>query len=142
MFRGETMPQSYSKEDFAKMQQQAINRVREMQRQSRMNGQEESKPLPDAPAAAEAQQDKKAVPPQKSRTETNEKPVQKREEPPKRADAPPPPPIKRVYAKSRPNVSPFFEMDSDVALILPLLLLLQRDGADEMLILALLYIMS
>lgn len=141
MFRGETMPQSYSKEDFAKMQQQAINRVREMQRQSRMNRQEESKPLPDAPAAAKAQPGERAEPPQKSRPETSEPPAQKREEPPKRADAPPPP-IKRVYAKSRPNVSPFFEMDSDVALILPLLLLLQRDGADEMLILALLYIMS
>ena len=135
------MPQSYSKEDFAKMQQQAINRVREMQRQSRMNRQEESKPFPDAPAAAETQQNKKAEPAQKSRPETNEQPAQKREEPPKKPDTPPPP-IKRVYAKSRPNVSPFFEMDSDVALILPLLLLLQRDGADEMLILALLYIMS
>ena len=126
------MPQSYSKEDFAKMQQQAINRVREMQRQSRMNRQEESKPFPDAPAAAETQQNKKAEPAQKSRPETNEQPAQKREEPP----------IKRVYAKSRANFTPFFEMDSDVALILPLLLLLQRDGADEMLILALLYIMS
>ena len=135
------MPQSYSKEDFAKMQQQAINRVREMQRQSRMNRQEESKPFPDTPAAAETQQNKKAEPAQKSRPETNEQPAQKREEPPKKPDTPPPP-IKRVYAKSRPNVSPFFEMDSDVALILPLLLLLQRDGADEMLILALLYIMS
>ena len=135
------MPQSYSKEDFAKMQQQAINRVREMQRQSRMNRQEESKPLPDAPAAAKAQPGERAEPAQKNRTETNEQPAQKREEPPKRPDTPPPP-IKRVYAKSRPNVSPFFEMDSDVALILPLLLLLQRDGADEMLILALLYIMS
>ena len=136
------MPQSYSKEDFAKMQQQAINRVREMQRQSRMNRQEESEPLPDALAAAKAQPGERAETPQKSRPETSEPPAQKREEPPKRADAPPPPPIKRVYAKSRPNVSPFFEMDSDVALILPLLLLLQRDGADEMLILALLYIMS
>ena len=135
------MPQSYSKEDFAKMQQQAINRVREMQRQSRMNRQEESKPFPDTPAAAETQQNKKAEPAQKNRTETNEQSAQKREEPPKKPDTPPPP-IKRVYAKSRPNVSPFFEMDSDVALILPLLLLLQRDGADEMLILALLYIMS
>lgn len=135
------MPQSYSKEDFAKMQQQAINRVREMQRQSRMNRQEESKPFPDAPATAETQQNKKAEPAQKSHPETNEQPAQKREEPPKKPDTPPPP-IKRVYAKSRPNVSPFFEMDSDVALILPLLLLLQRDGADEMLILALLYIMS
>lgn len=136
------MPQSYSKEDFAKMQQQAINRVHEMQRQSRLNRQEEQKPLTDAPRAAEAQPCGRAEPPQKSRPAANEQPAEKSEPAQKRASSPPPPQIKRVYAKSRPNVAPFFEMDSDVALILPLLLLLQRDGADEMLILALLYIMS
>ena len=53
-----------------------------------------------------------------------------------------PPPITHVHTGRKKSVSSFLEMDSDIALILPLLLLLQRDGADEMLILALLYIMS
>lgn len=69
-------------------------------------------------------------------------PEQKRAAPQKRSAPSPAPEIKRVYTKSKPSTSALFEMDSDIALILPLLLLLQKDGADEMLILALLYIMS
>lgn len=128
------MEQGYSKEDFAKMQQQAINRVREMQRQSKQTSEGEKKPPKDIPAFFKPE---KTGPPQSQRRE----PEQKKETPPKKNCAPPPA-IKRVYTKSKPNMAPFFEMDSDIALILPLLLLLQRDGADEMLILALLYIMS
>lgn len=128
------MEQGYSKEDFAKMQQQAINRVREMQRQSKQTSEGEKKPPKDIPAFFKPE---KTGPPQSQCRE----PEQKKETPPKKNCAPPPA-IKRVYTKSKPNTAPFFEMDSDIALILPLLLLLQRDGADEMLILALLYIMS
>ncbi len=128
------MEQSYSKEDFAKMQQQAINRVREMQRQSKQTSKGEKKQPQDIPAFFEPE---KAEPMQGQRREPEQ-----RKETPQKKSCTPPPAIKRVYTKARPNTAPFFEMDSDIALILPLLLLLQRDGADEMLILALLYIMS
>ncbi len=131
------MAQGYSQEDFAKMQQQAINRVREMQRQSKINEtkgerifREESKSIPD-----EKREESQTVP--------HEKPPERIFEPERKETFRSPPPITRVHTgKSRPAVSSFLEMDSDVALILPLLLLLQRDGADEMLILALLYIMA
>lgn len=128
------MAQSLSKEDFAKMQQQAINRVHEMQRQSKMN---EEKTQPPPTYAAAPPKNETQPPVQEKRP-----PEQKRAAPQKRSAPSPAPEIKRVYTKSKPSTSALFEMDSDIALILPLLLLLQKDGADEMLILALLYIMS
>lgn len=103
------MAQNLSKEDFSKMQQQAINRVKEMQRQAK---------------AEKGNEPKRIFEP------TDEKEIPK------------PPAIKKVHTKNKRTVSAFLETDSDVALILPLILLLQRDGADEMLILALLYIMA
>lgn len=129
------MPQNFTKEDFAKMQQQAINRVREMQRQSKMNDSSISDNKNYTTPT-----EKSDPPIEQSSSKSKEQIVSDKGEQKKKTAQPPP--IKRVYTKSKPNPSPFFEMDSDIALILPLLLLLQRDGADEMLILALLYIMS
>lgn len=124
------MPQDFSHEDFSKMQQQAINRVREMQRQSK------------AKEPKEKQQSGILQDEEKSER-FFEKDVQNRPQP-ERIFKPlsSPPPITRVNTGRKKTVSSFLEMDSDIALILPLLLLLQRDGADEMLILALLYIMA
>ena len=129
------MPQGYSQEDFAKMQQQAINRVREMQRQSQKKEQQDTaKPVFETKDRFE-----KAQRPQTENI--NSDPPERIFEPEKKDVPPSPPPIKRVRSVGKTAAS-FLETDSDVALILPLLLLLQRDGADEMLILALLYIMA
>ena len=122
------MAQSYSQEDFSKMQQQAINRVKEMQRQAKVKNSKEHEETGDAVFDKE-----------KSAFETSNF-----SKPPERIFKPTavPPPITHVHTAKNRTVSSFLEMDSDIALILPLLLLLQRDGADEMLILALLYIMA
>jgi len=124
------MPQNYSQEDFSKMQQQAINRVREMQRQSKINS-----PKNEQAAQSDVPKDEPKEKPKK--------PPERIFEPEREESFRSPPPITRVHTgKNKPAAASFLEMDSDVALILPLLLLLQRDGADEMLILALLYIMA
>lgn len=123
------MISEYSHEDFAKMQQQAINRVHEMQRQSKINSPKNEQ----TPQHSE---------PKFIRPEEPKKPPKRIFEPKEHEVFCSPPPITHVHSGKSKAVSSFFEMDSDVALILPLLLLLQRDGADEMLILALLYIMA
>ncbi len=61
--------------------------------------------------------------------------------------APQQPPPKLPPAAQRPSklqslFSRFLHMENDTALILPLLLLLSREGADDALLLALLYIMG
>ena len=66
--------------------------------------------------------------------------------PPKK-EAPPPSPPLHPPASHRPSglqglFSRFLHMENDTALILPLLLLLSREGADDALLLALLYIMG
>ena len=58
-------------------------------------------------------------------------------EPPHQTPTPPKPQRKRASP-----LSSLFHLDSDVSLILPLLLLLSREGADDALLLALLYIMA
>lgn len=122
------MTQSYSQEDFSKMQQQAINRVKEMQRQAKVKNTNEPEETGDVILSNE-----------KSVFETSSS-----SKPPERIFKPmsAPPPITHVHTGRAGTISSFFEMDSDIALLLPLLLLLQRDKADEMLILALLYIMA
>ncbi len=126
------MAQNYSQEDFAKMQQQAINRVREMQRQSKISGQKggENRPAENQP---------QNISPTQAQKETRQNAERDFE---KKRSLPSPAPAAKAPRKNKTVTASFLEMDSDVALILPLLLLLQRDGADEMLILALLYIMA
>lgn len=142
------MPQGYSQEDFAKMQQQAINRVREMQRQaaSGENGKSRAEPQQSAPPFS-PQRKPGFSPPSAERPKKDEKKEPPKEPPFEKPPAPKserksPPPITRVKKQEPQAVPSFFNIDSDAALILPLLLLLRRDGADEMLILALLYIMA
>ena len=61
---------------------------------------------------------------------------------PKESPAPLPPEPPRRTPKPNGLLSRFLHMENDTALILPLLLLLSREGADDALLLALLYIMS
>lgn len=138
--------QSYSPQELERMQKQAIDRVHEMQRQAKMGSPENRQNTSGTKqqhytqsvdnSARKTPVQPNAPPPAESAAhETNAAhKKQKEQEPPK------PPTITRVHKTSQ--ALPFLSMDSDTALILPLILLLQRDGADEMLILALLYIMS
>lgn len=64
--------------------------------------------------------------------------------PPKEPDAPEPapaPPPLPPRQQGPQSLLRFLRLDSDALLILPLILLLGRDGADSALLLALLYIM-
>ena len=64
--------------------------------------------------------------------------------PPKEPDAPEPAPALPPLPPRQQgpqNLLRFLRLDSDALLILPLVLLLGRDGADSALLLALLYIM-
>lgn len=56
--------------------------------------------------------------------------------------APPEPKEDKSETKSPSLLSVFSELDIDMSLILPLVLFLGKEGADELLILALIYIMS
>lgn len=140
------------------MQKQAIDRVHEMQRQAKMGAAENRRNMSGAAlhytqpgASAQQKQPKPQSPPQpqpgndipkaEHRPPPKEPSPKKPPTPPQPEKAPPvPPEIRRV--PGRKQAAPFLSMDSDTALILPLILLLQKDGADEMLILALLYIMA
>ena len=116
---------NYSSGNFMQMQEQAIKRAREMQDRAKQN---------------ESVKNKK----EKSTDHGTTKP-------------PKPPIIQAAAPKEKlkvdnfPQISPqkalnslteLFQLDSDRALILPLLLFLGKEGADDMLLLALLYIMS
>lgn len=117
--------------DFVKMQEQAIRRVREMQQKASPSGQsgiKEGPPIERAEKAA-AKPESATKTPNETKTEAPEaKRVQKEEKP-----------------KAEPGMGLFsglLNIDADMSIILPLLLFLGKDGADDVLILALLYIMS
>lgn len=133
--------QNYSPQELERMQKQAIDRVHEMQRQAKMGKAENRRNVPpQSPPTAQAQQRHQTEsPPQPQKQEKTEPPFFAA--PPKQKKQPPSPPVITRAPGTRPAAS-FLSMDSDTALILPLILLLQKDGADEMLILALLYIMA
>lgn len=129
------MAGEYNQNDFMKMQEQAIDRVREMQ--------------------------KKAQPSQNPQMQRNTERKQQRfsqnenerkgeaQKPPKRPSQPPAAEDTKSRAEEKPPrsgaanpLSSLLKLDKDSSLILPLLLLLGREGADDMLTLALLYIMT
>ena len=107
----------YSQDDFLKMQQQAIERVKQMQKQSAQTMTEKAD--------------------EKDQKQEKQKPPSTR-----------PPEIRKSKARpqSKPKtaspLSSLFHLDSDTAMILPLLILLGREGTDDILLLALLYIMT
>lgn len=116
----------YSYNDFAKMQQQAIDRVREMQKKAMPN-----KPLQNGEnsifSSADEKPKTKSTPPEK---------INIPKESPKKPANP------QQKSNSSNPLSFLSSMDSDMSLILPLLLLLGKEGADSILLLALLYIIS
>ncbi len=113
---------NYSRDDLAAMQKDAMERVREMQRRAdetlRRSNQSmpPAPPVPPAPPPPEPQQPKQAPPQQK--TELSAQSVNK-----------------------LGNILSAAGMDSDRLIILGLLLILWNDGADHLLLLALLYLL-
>ena len=61
--------------------------------------------------------------------------------PPPKPPAPPPAPLPPPNEQPPSGLLQFLHLDSDALLVLPLLLLLGREGADDKLLLALLYIL-
>ena len=111
------MEKDFTADEFARMQQQAIRRVKEMQQRSKDR---------------EAKNEQAVL--------QNDKKVEKQ----LGSALAKPPRLQMKNENNRPKsmISSLFNMDSDVSLLLPLLLLLSKEGTDDMLLLALLYIMS
>ncbi|MBQ7597395.1 MAG: hypothetical protein IJU56_02310 [Clostridia bacterium] len=112
---------------FQSMQQQAITQMKAMQSKA-------------APASEPPKKDVPLPP----------KEEQKNTQPPKGTAASPVSALPPAPASSQPKpgahlnglLSRFLHMENDTALLLPLLLLLGREGADDALLLALLYLMG
>lgn len=109
----------YSYSDLVKMQDQAIRRVREMQERARMTVREN--PIPDIenPPPSEKAPERK----EPARTPSEIKPK---------------PPEKPQREAKRPSHA----ADGDKAILLPLIMLLNEEGADKLLLIALLYILA
>ncbi len=110
----------YSYSDLVKMQDQAIRRVREMQERARLTVKEN--PIPEFEEPPSENDVRKDEP---ERTEKAKKPEEKKK-PPK--------------APSHPKGQN--KLDSDMAVLLPLIMLLSQENADNMLMIALLYILA
>lgn len=145
------MNEEYPKEDFQKMQQQAIDRVREMQK----------KAVPEQPPKAQTQQRPSRFFP--SGEKQPDRPMAHGQPKPHNPHGEPKNQENRKASnenethegtkeeRARPKNQPFpavnplssiLNMDTDMSLILPLVMLLGKDGADDMLLLALIYIMT
>lgn len=139
------MPDNYSNADFSRMQEQAIKRVREMQQKAQ---------TPKEPPKMQNEQQNNTQFQQQRRNERpniyQAKPQQRRDMPreaPKeqKKDVPKETNVFQNEKERMKNQNPFsslLHLDSDMSLILSLALFLGKEGADDMLILALLYIMS
>lgn len=115
------------------MQQQAIDRVREMQKKATVSETEKPKPR----FFVEDETDDAVF--LKTDEVKNEPKIKK--EPPKRSERPhdEKPNVQKNQRKANP-LSFLLGNDSDMSIILPLLLLLGKEGADSTFLLALLYI--
>lgn len=145
------MNEEYPKEDFQKMQQQAIDRVREMQKRAvpeqppRPQGQQRpSRFFPQGERQPDRQMHQNPPKPQPPHEEAkrpgSQKPTGQSEtcESPKEEKTQ----QKNSLFSGLNPLSSIFNMDTDMSLILPLVMLLGKDGADDMLLLALIYIMT
>lgn len=142
------MNEEYPKEDFQKMQQQAIDRVREMQKKAvpeQPRPQTQQRPSRFFPQG-EKQSDRPMhqnptkSPHENAKRQENQKPTGQSEtcKSPKEEKTQPKNPL---FSGLNP-LSSILNMDTDMSLILPLVMLLGKDGADDMLLLALIYIMT
>lgn len=111
------MAQEYSYNDLVRMQEQAIRRVRDMQERARLTLQEQ-----DASVTEEEAPPAEPTPVQEKKEEKPQPPIQK------------PKPLNPL--------GNLINLDKDKAVILPLLLLLGKESSDNILLLALMYIMA
>lgn len=146
------MQSDISHGDFEKMQEQAIKRVNEMKQKANMgrSAQPEQKhnengagnknlrpPIisrmnerpqrPQMPNQNQGQKQNQSQNQGQSRSQNCQEPEDNRQ---------------KAHEDGRKILDSLFNLDNDMSMILPLLLLLQKEGADEMLIMALIYIMS
>lgn len=131
------MPQEYSYNDLVKMQEQAIRRVRDMQERARLTMQEHND-------AQQMQRPESYEQPASSYDEQTEETKENHhsQQPENGGQS-------RVQATLKPPApkqqNPFgnlLNLDKDKAMILPLLLLLGKESSDNILLLALMYIMA
>lgn len=99
------------------MQEQAIRRVRDMQERARLTVQEQESPVPE-----EESPPIETPPAQEKKEEKPQPPLQK--------------------PKLQNPLGNLLNLDKDKAVILPLLLLLGRESSDNILLMALMYIMA
>ena len=110
------MAQEYSYNDLVRMQEQAIRRVRDMQERARLTVQEQEVTIPEESQPAES-------------VSVQEK-----------TDKKPQTPLQKPVVQN--PLSNLLNIDKDKAVILPLLLLLGKESSDNILLLALMYIMA
>ncbi len=138
----------YSYSDLVKMQDQAIRRVREMQERARLTLRDDPTPdrLPENDEKNNADENGKNTDTDelssKSHSQVQENKIENRQsangEKCENAVA-----CNEKSKNSQPPKSrPLFALDSDRALLLPLLMLLGKEGADDVLMFALLYILA
>ena len=145
------MPQGYNEEDFAEMQQQAIRRVREMQQRAKAFSEMDEKEQTEEEETVVSQSDAKSRAGEDlfffGKKPSADEAMPKRESMQKNGQQKLSQQAQRIRQKQHEQkpqgmLSSLFHLDSDVSLILPILLLLGREGADDILLLALLYIMA
>lgn len=153
--------QEFTSDDFIRMQEQAIQRVKQMQQRSTSSENRPNNTIKQDQSTPKSSLDEDDVKiyEKLSKSQTNTAKTQ---------------PIKTQPSKQEPNfntntstdkkqtdtiklalpqtpktknqsqgiLSAFLSMDNDMALILPLILLLGKEGADDILLLALLYILT
>lgn len=143
------MPDNYSNADFKAMQEQAIRRAREMQQKAQNQGQNHNHNQDEA---------QKNRPDNQQRRQDNRRPLERpniyqarsqkqdsqKKQPKEQQPKKPNTSENREKSEGKSNnpLSSLLNLDGDMSLILPLILFLGKEGADDTLILALLYIMS
>ncbi len=121
------MPQEYSYNDLVKMQEQAIRRVRDMQERARLTMQEHNEGEPPAPPV---QQLAEKIEDNQDNTDKNENNSDIAHQ-------------KESHTQKQSNpLGNLLNLDKDKAIVLPLLLLLGKESNDNILLLALMYIMA
>ncbi|MFI3141957.1 MAG: hypothetical protein R3Y27_06590 [Clostridia bacterium] len=142
--------QEYTSQDFIKMQEQAIQRVKQMQ--SRAKNSEVPPKQTDfdeddvkiyhkiSKNQEQKLQDKPQNEKSKEKLEAYDKKIHSDARADENVKLSLPKPIQK--RRSSGPLGAFLSMDNDTALILPLILLLGKEGADDILLLALLYILT
>ena len=127
------MAGEYSYNELMQMQEKAIRRVHQMQERARQTM--KNNPLPEL-EFEERTEGKPQPNPQKPNT-------QEREDPPKVQAEKVNIPNNNLPNRPKSNpLSNFLTLDRDKAMILPLLMLLGKEGADNILLIALMYIIA